>query len=388
MGTEIGPSSSRVMSTTRELLTIAEMQAAREAKTSAEEMQDSLPPAASADQAQAVNPMQTTLGFALQDDAFSFEFFQAVSLLERLRADKRPVGHFFSPEDEAVRFRANPRLGFPASEIQQLEAKDEGPADMMVNFMGLTGPEGVLPYTYSELILERARAKDKTLAAFFDIFNHRAISLFYRAWQRHRFQVNYASGTRDFFSQYLRDLLGLGTAGLRERQSTEDEALMHYLSLFAMQSRSAAALEQVLSDYFEVPVDVEQFTGAWYSLDRPTQCEMNEKDTMSSQVGLGAVVGDAVWDRQGRVRIRIGPVGLERYNDFLPKGAGYDALRAITRFFANDCIDFEVQLVLDRKEVPAVELDFNAQHPARLGWVSWAKTAPMSADPDDTILAL
>lgn len=339
-------------------------------------------------EAQSTLLAESPLGLDLRDDACSFEFFQAVALLERLLSDRRPVGHFSSPEDESVRFHVNPRLGFPASEIQQLEVHNDTPADMMVNFMGLTGPQGVLPYVYSELILERMRAKDRTIAAFFDIFNHRAISLFYRAWQRTRFPVNYASGARDYFSQYLRDLLGIGTAGLRDRQDIEDEALMHYISLIAMQSRSAVSLEQVLADYFEVPVEIQQFTGAWYTLDQSTQCAMNEKDSMSTQIGLGAVVGDAVWDRQGRVRIRIGPVSMERYNDFLPGGSAHAALRAITEFFSNGCVDFEAQLVLDRNEVPAVELDLNAKHPARLGWVSWAKTAPLNADPDDTILAL
>jgi type VI secretion system protein ImpH len=331
---------------------------------------------------------QTPIGMDLHDDANSFEFFQAVSLLQRLMGDRRQVGHFFSPEDEAVRFRVNPHLAFPASEIQQLELPVGKPAEMMVNFMGLTGPQGVLPHPYSELILERLRAKDRSLAAFFDIFNHRAISLFYRAWQRAHFPVNYDAGPRDFFTQYLRDLLGLGTAGLSERQATEDEALMHYVSLFAMQSRSAVALEQVLADYFEVPVEIQQFTGAWYAIDAPTQCAMNEKDSISTQVGSGAVVGDAIWDRQGRVRIRIGPIGKKRYDDFLPGGGAHKALRAITRFFSNGCIDFEAQLVLKRKEVLAVKLDFDAKQPARLGWVSWAKTTPMGVDPDDTILAL
>jgi type VI secretion system protein ImpH len=75
----------------------------------------------------------------------------------------------------------------PASQIQELEFREHAPPEMTVNFMGLTGPSGALPYTYSELMLERIRAKDHGLAAFFDIFNHRAISLFYRAWQKPRF---------------------------------------------------------------------------------------------------------------------------------------------------------------------------------------------------------
>ncbi|HEY3625787.1 MAG TPA: type VI secretion system baseplate subunit TssG [Terracidiphilus sp.] len=340
------------------------------------------------DESQETALESSSLGMDLHDDAPSFEFFQAVALLQRMQSDRRPVGHFFSPEDETVRFHVNPRMGFPASEVQELQVHKDAPADMMVNFMGLTGPQGVLPYVYSEQLLERLRAKDRSLASFLDIFNHRAISLFYRAWQRTRFPVNYASGSLDFFSQYLRDLLGIGTAGLSDRQRLEDEALMHYIGLVAMQSRSAVALEQILADYFEVPIEIEQFTGAWYSLDQSTQCAMNEKDSMSTQMGAGAVVGDAVWDRGGRVRIRIGPISLQRYDDFLPGGSANASLRAITRFFSNGCMDFEAQLVLDRREVPPVELDFDARHPARLGWVSWARTAPMGADPDDTILAV
>jgi type VI secretion system protein ImpH len=327
------------------------------------------------------------LGDQLAENACSFEFFQAVTLLQRL-TDLRPVGGFSNPEDEAVHFRVNPRLGFPASQIQTLEFSEDAPPEMMVNFMGLTGPSGALPYTYSELILERIRAKDHGLAAFFDIFNHRAISLFYRAWQRSRFPVTYSAGPRDLFTRYLLDLIGLGTEGLRNRQEIEDEALLHYASLVAMQARSATALEQIIEDYFEVPVEIHQFTGAWYGLDDATQCAMSDMDSPSCQIGGGAVVGDAVWDRQARVRIRLGPLSMERYCDFLPEESAYTALRSLTRFFSNQSLEFELQLVLDRTQAPGTELDIEATNAVRLGWVSWLKTAPLGMDPDDTILTL
>ena len=126
-----------------------------------------------------------------------------------------------------------------------------------------------------------------------------------------------------------------------------------------------------------MPVEIQQFTGAWYGLDTATQCAMTTKRSPSCQIGVGAVVGDAVWDRQARVRIRLGPLGMERYSDFLPEGSAYTALRALTRFFSNQCLEFEVQLVLDRAQAPGTELDFDAANPARLGWVSWVKTAPL-----------
>ena len=323
----------------------------------------------------------TPLSKDLAKSPWAFEFFQAVALLQRLRPGSRPVGGFSKPAEEAVHFRVNTRMAFPASQIQALDLTDDTTTpEMTVNFMGLTGPSGVLPQSYSELILERARAKDTSLADFLDIFNNRLVALFYRSWQKSRFPATFAgagsAGEQDRFTGYLMDLIGLGTGGLAGRQEIVDEALLHYASLVGMQARSATALEQIIGDFFNVPVSIEQFAGSWYTLDTATQCRMTGEDSPSVQIGAGAVVGDAIWDRQGRVQIRIGPLTLERYREFLPDGAAYEALRALTRFFSNDCLDFELKLVLEANEVPEIELDFGAKTPARLGWLSWAKVVP------------
>jgi type VI secretion system protein ImpH len=232
---------------------------------------------------------------ALREDPCSFDFFQAVSLIQRLRAANcSPVGQFSNPEDEATHFRVNNTLGFPASQIQDIEWDDDGtPARMKVNFMGLTGPQGVLPYAYTELILERLKAKDKSLQSFLDIFNHRIISFFYRAWEKYRFPTTYYRGDHDF-THHLLDFLGLGTAGLANRQAAPDEALLHYAALFGSQARSAAALQTILEGYFEIPVEIEQFAGAWYRLDPNSRSYMNETFADSEQLGTGCVLGDEI----------------------------------------------------------------------------------------------
>jgi type VI secretion system protein ImpH len=324
---------------------------------------------------------------ALRENAPSFEFFQAVTLLQRLEG-RQPIGRFSDPQDEAVRFHVNNHLAFPASQIQQLEASDDAPYRMLVNFMGLTGPLGVLPYCYSELILERARDKDDTLAQFFDIFNHRMISFFYRAWERFRFPVTYSLGEEDTFTHHLFDLIGLGTSGLQQRQTIPDEALLHYVGILAMQSRSAMALEQIIADYFDVPVEVEQFAGAWYRLDSSTQSCLREGQTLPEQLGGGAVVGDEIWNQQSRIRIKLGPLDLPSYLEFLPAGSAFEPLRAITKFFANEELDFEVQLILKREEVPSCEVGSVSGSGPRLGWVTWLKSVPMGSDQGDTVLNL
>jgi type VI secretion system protein ImpH len=326
---------------------------------------------------------------ALCEDPCSFEFFQAVALIQRLRMGERePVGQFCNPEDEAVRFQVNNTLSFPASQIQAIDwQKEDAPPDMKVNFMGLTGPMGVLPYCYTELILERLKAKDTTLQSFLDVFNHRIISFFYRAWEKYRYPTTYYRGD-DEFTHHLMDFIGLGTPGLQDRQAVPDEALLHYVALLGSHSRSAAALESILSDYFDVPVEVEQFAGAWYRLDPEAQCCMDDRDNDSEKLGEGTVVGDEIWNQESRVRIRLGPLPLSRYLDFLPGGDSFAPLKALVRFFSNDELDFEAMLILKREDVPRCEVGTGGDDAPRLGWVSWLKSVPLGQDPGDTILNL
>jgi len=346
---------------------------------------DSTATASSTDDSSASNsPMHQ----ALREDACSFEFFQAVALLQRLRLNQRqPVGQFSNPEDEAVHFRVNNTLAFPASQIQSIDDQEQGPPHMKVNFMGLTGPNGVLPYCYTELILDRLRAKDPAMESFLDIFNHRMISFFYRAWEKYRFPASYYRGD-DIFTHHLLDLIGLGTPGLSNRQSVPDTSLLHYAALVGAQARSAEALEAILNGYFEVPVEVEQFAGAWYRLEPSAQCSMSDEDSDSEKLGAGVVVGDEIWDQQSRVGIRIGPLSLEQYTSFLPAGSAHDPLKALVKFFSNDELDFEVTLVLRRDEVPKCEVGGEDAAAPRLGWISWLKSAPLNHNPGDTILNL
>jgi type VI secretion system protein ImpH len=189
------------------------------------------------------------------------------------------------------------------------------------------------------------------------------------------------------FERTMLSLTGLGTAGLDRRLSVDDRSLIYYCGLLAMQTRSAAALEQLLRDYFQVPVEVVQFVGAWYPLSREATCRMEERDAPSDRLGWGAVVGDEVWDQQSRVRLRIGPLGREQYEEFLPGRAGHYRLRDLTRFFSRGELQFDAQLILRRTDVPYCRVDEGP--PVQLGWTTWMRTKQsFSRDPDDTIVPL
>ena len=330
----------------------------------------------------------TEVGVELRERPGLFDFFQAVRIMLRLSGDREAVGTFARPQNEAIRFGAHNSLAFPPTEISTIDWDGAVPR-MTVNFMGLTGPQGVLPYCYSELVTQRLRDRDRSMAAFFDIFNHRMISLFYQAWEKHRSAVAYERDGEDRLSRYLMCLVGLGTGGLQHRLVVRDESLIYYTGLLSLQPRSASGLRQILEDYFGVPADVEQFVGAWQSLDPSNQCVFEDGDSYSEQLGVGVVVGDEIWDQQSRIRLMLGPLTAEQYLGFLPAGAASAPLRDLVRFFCGSDLEVEVQLVLRRDEVPRCNLGDPGVAGPRLGWFTWMKSgSEFDRAPADTVFLL
>jgi type VI secretion system protein ImpH len=338
---------------------------------------------------------------ALFGQGYEFEFFQAARLLARLFPHRKSVGGTSRPADEFARFvtiangngldESRLSMAFPASAVHDIEPLPYSPdgARMTVSFMSLTGTQGVLPFYYTERILASKAAKDNALAAFFDLFNHRLVSLFYRAWEKHHPEVLYEiasvrGGQLDAFTQDLFDLIGMGTRGLRCRLGIQDESLLLYAGLIAQRPHSASALRGILRDYFSLPVEIDQFVGSWYELGESDRCYLSE-DLERNQLGVGTFIGDEVWDPQARFRIRVGPVSLERFIEFLPDGQAMAKLVELTRYFVGQAMVFDVQVLLRASDVPYCRLDDSGSDAPRLGWMSWLKAGACIADAGDAV---
>lgn len=332
------------------------------------------------------------LGEILFEEGFRFDFFEAVRVLERLLPERQPVARGATPDREVVRFRSRVSLTFPASAIHEITQHEdaERQPEMTVAFMGLVGLMGVLPRHYTEMIIERLRQRDYTLRDFLDLFNHRLISLFYRAWEKYRFPVTYerASISRDRydpFSLYLFDLIGMGTGGMRERLKVDSEALLYYAGLLGQQPHSANALESLLGDYFEAPVKVEQFVGQWLPLSASQRSRLSSRDGSCGSIG-GAILGSRFWDQQAKFRLRIGPVSLAQLKKLFPVNSSFAELVQLARLWVGQELDFDVQIVLKAAEVPACRLGKPGDEALRLGWSSWLKTKEFQRDAEDARL--
>ena len=356
----------------------------------------------------------------LFDEPYLFDFFQAVRILQRL-GGRSLVGYSGPPGAEAVRFRAHVSLNFPASSIHDLihPSSELQPPAMIQAFLGLTGPSGVLPRHYTEVLyrLEKDRSsrnpEKHALRDWFDLFNHRFVSLFYRAWEKYRFFVPFERGQYrrpepDLFTGCLYSLVGLGVPALRNRLQVslrsgaadgeleeqalariENLALLRYGGLLAQQVRSAAGLQAMLQDYFQLPVKVHQYQGQWLKIEPSQQSRL--QDGGNNRLGLTSVIGEQVWDIQSKFRLRIGPLEYEQFLDFLPDLApipdrkGLFLLFHLVKLYVGPALDFDVQLVLMRSEVPDCQLEEGIIFGARLGWNTWLRSEEHREDPEDAV---
>lgn len=325
-------------------------------------------------------PLEAQLAGAPQ----RFEFFQAVRLLllDAARRDGAPfpIGSDNPPEREPVRFAAHRSAAFPKAAIESGDGRA-----MLVNFMGLTGPQGVLPQHFTSLLIELQRANDNALSNFHDVFNHRLISLFHRAWEKYRFAITYersraAGAEADDFTRCLAATAGFALDAVRNRLSVDDELFVHFAGHFARGPRCASALESVLVAYFQSPVRIESFVGQWLDVDPRTAPPLGGDGDDAPRLGFNALVGTRVWDVQSRFRVRIGPLGYAAYLDFLPGGAALRRLAQIVRSYVGAALDFDVQLSLRGEEAPECRL--GGQDGARLGWTSFMRSGPLTAAVD------
>lgn len=334
-----------------------------------------------------------------------FGFFQAVRLLQLAHGTDAALG-------QTIRFRNSLALSFPASEIESLrqvpahragtqgertppgvEAGErsqgglrghggQGPVrdpmaaglthELTPAFMGLLGGQGALPTAYTESLLHReAESRDDGARAFLDLFANRMVSLFHRAWEKHRLALRHERDHQEHFLPMALALAGLGQKALRGRHDgathgVADEALAYFAGALQQRTLSADQLQRVLTDYLQVPVRLTSFIGQWAEVPEEGRSVLG---LQGGVLGQSALLGGRVWQRDLRARLVLGPLAQAEHARFRPGGEGARALASWLAMCHGVSVAFEVQLVLQREAVQGVRL-LGTRPPlaGRLGW--------------------
>ncbi|MFO3706443.1 type VI secretion system baseplate subunit TssG [Xanthomonas codiaei] len=311
----------------------------------------------------------------------AFELFEALRRLECAHPAQPRLGQAARPLEEAVRLGQRASLEFPPRDIDSLQVAADGrPPTLRTLALGLFGPHGALPLHLTEHAIEREGAGDPTFAAFADIFHHRMLALWYRAWADARPTVQMDRPGEDRFGARLDALTGVDQPALRGRDAMPLAARRHFAGRLVAQARNAEGLRAVLVGVFDVPLQVQEFVANWLPLPEEGRLRMGRA---AARLGQEATLGALARNAQHRFRLRIGPLDIARYRQFLPGGDALEVLTATVRGYVGDEQAWDLQLVLAREDVPMPVMGQGQ----RIGLSLWLGHYRHPRDADQLVLA-
>ena len=309
---------------------------------------------------------------------YRHDFNHVMRRVDAHHADKPRLGTARRPMDEPVRLGQAADLSFAPSGLAGVTLHDRsGRPRIEVRFFGLFGPNGPLPLHLTAFARERRMHKaDETFGRFADLFHHRLLLLFYRAWAQAQPTVSQDRPDEDRFADYVGSLVGVGGPAWRGRDAAPDHARLAFAGLLSRQVRNADGLAHLLSGYLGMQVRVEQFVGRWMPLPAAERSRIGRRAASrrmsTSQLGVSAVLGQAVFDRQHHFRVHVGPLSLSAFEALLPVGQALPAVQALLKHYVGLEFGWDLRLELDRTQVPACRPGLYG----RLGWTTWLGPPP------------
>ena len=302
-----------------------------------------------------------------------FDFVQAVDLLQQLArragaGGAAALGRGSDTRKEALALTATFELSFRSQPIERIALGADGAFTLVANFFGLAGPDGPLPEAYVELIRSQLLDHDSGALDFLSLFQHRLLSLAYRAEHEFRVAAPFSEPGTGALAPALLALLG--------RQADEADAacrqvLLSNLPACAQQRHSLRGFLTLLDKQFGVHAAGQEWAGRWIALPEQLQTVLGAGGR-NDRLGDGAVLGQRAWDEGGAVRIDLGQIGQALYLALLPGGVRHGELCLLCAWYLGPNLACYLRMALLPDEVPAPALG----PAALLGHTSWLAPAP------------
>ena len=305
----------------------------------------------------------------LQSEPWRYGF---LSLMRRIGANARidPIGTAQRPGAEPFRLGQQPSLTFAPREIASAGVLD-GNLQIRLFGLGMLGPNGPLPLHVTEIARERQESRrDRTLVDFLDIFHHRYLTLLYRTWSSAQAVAGLDRPDDEQFSFYVASITGQDTGEIRRRLLPAHAQLAAAANL-VREVRDPDGLRMTLARYFGVPVCIDEYVFHWIEVSAEEHTHLGRAGPAAT-MGVGAMLGEQVPDRQYRFRIVVGPIEMDQYLRFTPRGEDLPMLVDWVRSFVGREYEWELELRILAASAPATSLG----GPQQLGWSGWLGRSP------------
>ena len=304
-----------------------------------------------------------------QKDAHLYGFFALLRGAEGRALHLPRIGRSRMPAQNVADLAHTPVLNFPAPTVDRVEIGRTGRPRVRGLFFGLTGPMGPLPIHLTEYAYqERRAARAQPFGRWLDVLTDRMLQLFYRAWADSQPVTHAERPKDDRWARYLAALSG-ATEGARADDPFPAHARLHYAGIFAGR-RSAAALQDVLSNLLRTPVRIKEYIVRWRDVEPADRSRLGATGGFN-QLGVDTVLGGRVRLAEDTFRVVLRTRSAAEYETFLPGGQRFAVASRALDALAPSHLDWQLELELDERQVTGSRLDGTT----RLGLTSWMAPA-------------
>lgn len=322
----------------------------------------------------ASQPARTGLTDRLAPDIARINFYRFCQLLEQSQQNA-PLGSTDSPATDAVRFRPHPGMGFPVSELKNVErdvGNPDAPPTVRTTFLGLYGVDSPLPTAYLDYITQRHDGHDAVMA-FLDIFNHRFITQYYRIWRKYNYPASFEAGAMDDISRCLLGLIGLGIPGSENHIATPVSRFLALLSVMRLPTRTAEGVTALvgllapLTKATVVPHDPQPVI-----LPAPAGLSKNSRISLKTRTLLGRTGTDV----NSQLLLKLYTEDAAEARGWLPGGQLHSDLLVLLRVYLGWRCQARLQLTLPVSLLPAARLGKQRVQISRTGILRASFAAP------------
>jgi len=315
------------------------------------------------------------------------------------------LGRDAPPSAEPARLTASDRMHMPVTDVARTDHWSDGPGaaraggsaaadarlSIVANVMGFAGSTPALPQAYSELQLQRRRARDFAFSHFLALFDHRTLSFFWRIAEKYSWPLMAERGARqrvaggadqhDSIQLALITLAGVASEGARNRLDVPDPALVTLVGHLADARRSAASVQTVLQVLTGLPLRVIEGTPTWMPVPPSEQTRIGGPYACFARLGEGpgaegagasaaAMIGSSVLDAQHHFVVEVGPLSWPTLQDFCCRADSRRKIAQVCALASGIEQRPSLRLLVATDAIPELRLGAS-DGPAMLGWTTW-----------------